>query len=132
MEAEFIALDAAGKDTEWIWDLLMDIQLWPGPMPSILMYCDNKVALSIAYNYVYNGKSRHLCLRHNYVRQFVENGNVNVVYVKSCRNLADPLTKPLTRDLFNICGVYCIQSCMKKMEIKLDFVAALWGFAAAF
>ncbi|GJV17396.1 retrovirus-related pol polyprotein from transposon TNT 1-94 [Tanacetum coccineum] len=67
MEAEFISLAAAGKEAEWIWDLLMDIQLWLGPMPSILMYCDSKAALSIAYNSVYNGKSRHLRLRHNYI-----------------------------------------------------------------
>ncbi|GKC92175.1 retrovirus-related pol polyprotein from transposon TNT 1-94 [Tanacetum coccineum] len=62
MEAEFIALAAAGKEAEWIRDLLMDIRLWPGPMPSIPMYCDSKAALSIAYNSVYNGKSRHLRL----------------------------------------------------------------------
>ncbi|GKB56437.1 hypothetical protein Tco_0912623, partial [Tanacetum coccineum] len=83
MEAEFIALAAAGKEAEWIRDLLMDIRLWPGLMPLIPMYCDSKAALSIAYNYVYNGKSRHLSLRHNYVRQLVDNGNINVVYVKS-------------------------------------------------
>nr|GEW42031.1 gibberellin receptor GID1B-like [Tanacetum cinerariifolium] len=35
MEPEFIALAAAGKEAEWMQDLLMDIQLWPGPMPSI-------------------------------------------------------------------------------------------------
>ncbi|GKB49596.1 hypothetical protein Tco_0900349, partial [Tanacetum coccineum] len=47
---EFIALAAAGKEAEWIQDLLMDIRLWPGPMPLIPMYCDSKAALSIAYN----------------------------------------------------------------------------------
>nr|GEU58221.1 retrotransposon ribonuclease H [Tanacetum cinerariifolium] len=62
MEAEFMALAAAGKEAEWIWDLLMDIKLWRGPMPLILMYCDSKVSLSISYNSVYNGKSRHLRL----------------------------------------------------------------------
>ncbi|GJT25703.1 retrovirus-related pol polyprotein from transposon TNT 1-94 [Tanacetum coccineum] len=82
MEAEFIALAAADKEAEWIQDF--------------------KVALSIAYNSVYNGKSRHLHLRYNYVRQLVENGTISVVYVKSCRNLEDPLTKPLTRDLVSV------------------------------
>lgn len=99
MKAEFIALGAAGKEAEWIQDLLLDIQLWPGPMPSIPMYCDSEAALSTAYNSVYNGKSRHVRLRHNYVRHLIENDTISVVYVKSCRNLADPLTKPLTRDL---------------------------------
>lgn len=102
MEAEFIALAAAGKEAEWMRDLLLDIQLWPGPMPSIPMYCDSQATLSKAYNSVYNGKSRHIRLRHNYVRQVIENGTISVVYVKSCRNLADPLTKPLTRDLVSV------------------------------
>lgn len=102
MEAEFIALAAAGKEAEWIRDLLLDIQLWPCPMPSIPIYCDSEATLNAAYNSVYNGKSRHIRLRHNYVRQLIENGTISVVYVKSCRNLADPLTKPLTRDFVSV------------------------------
>ncbi|GJT21803.1 hypothetical protein Tco_0891740 [Tanacetum coccineum] len=99
MEAKFIALVAASKEAEWMRDLLLDIQLWPSPMLSIIMYCDSQATLSKAYNSVYNGKSRHIHLRQNYVRQVIKNGTISVVYVKSCRNLAYPLTKPLTRDL---------------------------------
>ncbi|KAJ9541434.1 hypothetical protein OSB04_027940 [Centaurea solstitialis] len=99
MEAEFIALAAAGKETEWIRDLLTDLHFWPHPTPSIPMYCDSEATLLKVYNSIYNGKSRHMGLRHNYVRQLTENGTISIVYVKSCRNLADPLTKPLTRDL---------------------------------
>ncbi|KAJ9566879.1 hypothetical protein OSB04_002845 [Centaurea solstitialis] len=99
MEAEFIALAAAGKEAEWIRDLLSDIRLWDVPMPSIPMYCDSEATLSKVYNAVYNGKSRHIGLRHYYVRQLFENGTIKVVFVKSSKNFADPLTKPLTRDL---------------------------------
>ena len=99
MEAELIALAAAGKEAEWIRDLLMDIRLWDIPMPSIPMYCDSEATLSKVYNAVYNGKSRHVGLRHNFVRQLIESGTIKVVYVKTSRNLADPFTKPLTRDL---------------------------------
>ncbi|KAI3734277.1 hypothetical protein L6452_13742 [Arctium lappa] len=99
MEAEFIALAVAVKEAEWIRDLLTDIHLWPHPTPSIPMYCDSEATLSKVYNAVYNGKSRHIGLRRNYVRQLIENGTISIVYVKSRGNLADPLTKPLTRDL---------------------------------
>ncbi|KAJ9567241.1 hypothetical protein OSB04_003207 [Centaurea solstitialis] len=93
MEVEFIALAAAGKEAEWIRDLLSDNRLWDVPMPSIPMYCDSEATLSKVYNAVYNGKSRHI------VGQLFENGTIKVVFVKSSKNLADPLTKPLTRDL---------------------------------
>ena len=35
MESEFIALAAAGKEAEWLRNLLLEIELWPQPMPSI-------------------------------------------------------------------------------------------------
>nr|KAJ0189684.1 hypothetical protein LSAT_V11C800438810 [Lactuca sativa] len=76
MEAELIALAAAGKEAEWIRDLLMDIRLWDIPMPSIPMYCDSEATLSKVYNAVYNGKSRHVGLRHNFVRQLIESGTI--------------------------------------------------------
>ncbi|KAJ9557203.1 hypothetical protein OSB04_011817 [Centaurea solstitialis] len=99
MEVEFIALAAAGKKAKWIRDLLTHPHFWTHPTPSIPMYCDSEATLSRVYNSIYNGKSRHLGLRHNYVRQLIENCTISIVYVKSCGNLADPLTKPLTRDL---------------------------------
>ncbi|KAI3697819.1 hypothetical protein L6452_30916 [Arctium lappa] len=99
MESEFIALAAAGKEVEWIIDLLTDIHLCPQPTPLIPMYCDSEAKLSKVYNDVYNGKSQHIGLRDNYVRELIENATISIVYVKSCGNLADPLTKPLTRGL---------------------------------
>ncbi|KAJ9538566.1 hypothetical protein OSB04_031299 [Centaurea solstitialis] len=99
MEAEFIALAAAGKEAEWIRDLLTDLHFWPHPTPSFPMYCDSEATLSKVYNSIYNGKSRHIGLRQNFVRQLIEHGTLSIVYVKSCGKLAGPLTKPLTREL---------------------------------
>ncbi|KAH9669996.1 hypothetical protein KPL70_022027 [Citrus sinensis] len=99
MESEFIALASAGKEAEWLRNLLFDIMLWPQPMPSISLYCDSEATLSRAYNKVYNGKSRHISLRHEYVKQLIADGVINIVYVRTNKNLADPLTKGLSRDL---------------------------------
>lgn len=99
MESEFIALAAAGKEAEWLRNLLLDIKLWPKPMPSLSLYCDSEATLSRAYNKVYNGKSRHISLRHEYVKQLITYGVINIIYVRTNKNLADPLTKGLSRDL---------------------------------
>ena len=99
MESEFIALAAAGKEAEWLRNLLLDIKLWPQPMSSISLYCDSEATLSRAYNKVYNGKSRHISLRHEYVKQLITDGVISIVYVRSNKNLADPLTKGLAKDL---------------------------------
>ena len=67
MESEFIALAAAGKEAEWLRDLLMDIEFWPKPMPAVSLNCDSEAIMSRAYSEIYNGKSRHIRLRHSYV-----------------------------------------------------------------
>ena len=98
MESEFIALAAAGKEAEWLRNLLLDIKLWPQPMSAILLHCDSEATMSRAFSKIYNGKSRHVSLRHEYIRQLISDGIITVVYVKSQNNLADPLTKGLSRD----------------------------------
>ena len=99
MEAEFLALAAAGKEAEWLRNMLLDIKLWPQQMSAISLNCDSEATLSRAYNKIYNGKSRHISLRHAYVRQLISDGIITGVYVKSCNNLADPFTKGLPRDI---------------------------------
>ncbi len=47
---------------------------------------------------MYNDKSRHIRRRHNTIRQLISNGVISVDYVKSKENLADSLTKGLSRD----------------------------------
>ena len=39
MESEFIALASAGKEAEWLMNMLYDIELWPQPMLAIFIYC---------------------------------------------------------------------------------------------
>ena len=51
---------------------------------------------------MYNGKSCHVHRRHRFVRELLANGVISIDYVKSKDNLADPLTKGLTRDRVEI------------------------------
>ena len=99
MEYEFIGLAAAGKEAKWMRNLLLDRKLWPQPMPAISLYCDSPATMSRAFSKIYNGKSRHISLRHEYARQIITDGVVTIIYIRSCKNLADPFTKGLSRDL---------------------------------
>jgi hypothetical protein len=93
MESEFIAIAAAGKEAKWLRNMLFDIKLWPQPMSAIFLYCNSEATMSRAYNNIYNGKSRHISIRHGYIREFITNGVITIIYVKSVNNLANPLTK---------------------------------------
>ncbi|GKA43532.1 hypothetical protein Tco_0736256 [Tanacetum coccineum] len=99
MAAEFVALASCCKEAEWLRDLLINIPLWPKPMPPISVHCDSQSTLSRAYNQVYNGKSRHIGLRHRQVNQLINDGVITVSFLRSSKNLADPFTKGLPRKL---------------------------------
>nr|GEV94940.1 hypothetical protein [Tanacetum cinerariifolium] len=59
----------------------------------ISIQCDSVATLAKAYSQMYNGKSRHLCVRHNMIRELIMNGVVSVEFVRSQRSLVDHLTK---------------------------------------
>ncbi|GJV48735.1 zinc finger, CCHC-type containing protein [Tanacetum coccineum] len=99
MAAEFVALASCCKEAEWLRDLLINIPLWSKPMPPISVHYDSQSTLSRAYNQVYNGKSRHIGLRHRQVNQLINDGVITVSFLRSSKNLADPFTKGLPRKL---------------------------------
>ena len=89
---ELIALVDASKEAEWLKNLLVDIPLWKNPSPAILINCDNKATIYRVENKTYNGKSRHVSLRHQSIRQLLKHGVITVDYIESSKNLAYPLT----------------------------------------
>ncbi|XP_071718364.1 secreted RxLR effector protein 161-like [Rutidosis leptorrhynchoides] len=99
MESEFVALVAAGKEADWLRNLIHEIPLWPKPISPISIRCDSEATLAKAYSQMYNGKSRHLGVRHSMVRELISHGVISVSFVRFQQNLADHLTKALARDL---------------------------------
>ncbi|GKA43057.1 zinc finger, CCHC-type containing protein [Tanacetum coccineum] len=64
---------------------------WPGSCRA--------ATLAKAYSQMYNGKSRHLGVRHSMIRELITNEVISIEFVRSQQNLADHLTKGLARDL---------------------------------
>jgi hypothetical protein len=99
MKSKFIIMVVIGKKAECLRNILFDIKLWPQPMSVISLYCDSEATMSRAYSTIYNGKSRYISIRHGYIQELITNKTITIVYVKSVNNLADPLTKGLSRDI---------------------------------
>ncbi|GJZ57733.1 zinc finger, CCHC-type containing protein [Tanacetum coccineum] len=99
MESEFVALAAAGKEAEWLKNLLLEIPLRVKLIAHISIRCDSAATLAKAYSQMYNGKSRHLGVRHSMIRELITNGVISIEFVRSQQNLADHLMKGLARDL---------------------------------
>ncbi|GKG13744.1 hypothetical protein Tco_0350704, partial [Tanacetum coccineum] len=64
----------AGNEAEWLKNLLLEIPLWSKPIVPILICCDSAATLAKAYIQIYNGKSRHLGVKHNMIRKMIRNG----------------------------------------------------------
>ncbi|GJS39471.1 hybrid signal transduction histidine kinase M [Tanacetum coccineum] len=60
IESEFVALAAAGKEAEWLRNLILEIPLWSKPIVHIFIRCDSAPTLTKDYSQIYNGNSRHL------------------------------------------------------------------------
>ncbi|GJS60297.1 retrovirus-related pol polyprotein from transposon TNT 1-94 [Tanacetum coccineum] len=98
MEAEFLAIDKAAEEAEWLRSFLEGIPLWPKPVTAMCIHCDSMAALTRAKNHIYNGKSRHIRHRHNTIEDLLRNGIISIDYVKSKENIADPLKKGLCKE----------------------------------
>ncbi|KAI5397294.1 hypothetical protein KIW84_063202, partial [Lathyrus oleraceus] len=99
MESEFVALASAGQEAEWLRGLLLEVPLAKDNVSKVLIHCDSQATLARAFSKVYNGKSRHIGLRHSLVRKMIKDGIISLKYIQTSYNLADPFTKPLARDL---------------------------------
>ena len=98
MESDFVALASAGQEAQCLRDLLLEIPLACENSNKVSIHCDSQATLARAYSEVYNGKSRHISLRHEYVRKLIKDGIISLMFVRSSYNLADLFTKPLTNE----------------------------------
>ncbi|GKE21200.1 hypothetical protein Tco_1432712 [Tanacetum coccineum] len=106
---------AAGKEAEWLRNLVLEISLWYKPITPISIRCNSAATLEKAYSQMYNEKSRHLGVRHNMIRKLIMNGVISIEFGRSQQNFVDHLTKKLARDL--------VTKSAKGMRLKSNQVA---------
>nr|GEV25638.1 retrovirus-related Pol polyprotein from transposon TNT 1-94 [Tanacetum cinerariifolium] len=66
----------------------------------IPMYCDNCTAITICCNNVQHSRSKHIDVRHHFLREQVEKGVVESFFVTTDYQLTDIFTKALPRERF--------------------------------
>ncbi|GJZ50956.1 retrovirus-related pol polyprotein from transposon TNT 1-94 [Tanacetum coccineum] len=63
--------------------------------------CDNKSAIALCCNNVQHSRSKHIDVRYHFIKEQVENGVVELYFVRTEYQLADIFTKALPRERFN-------------------------------
>nr|GEV77980.1 zinc finger, CCHC-type [Tanacetum cinerariifolium] len=79
----FLLGGAAGKEAEWLKNLLLEIPLWSKPIAHISIRRDSAATLANAYSQMYNGTSRHLGVRHSMIRELITNKVISIKFVWS-------------------------------------------------
>ncbi|GJX58006.1 retrotransposon protein, putative, ty1-copia subclass [Tanacetum coccineum] len=94
-EAEYIALSGCCAQILWMKSQLTDYVLVFNKIP---LHCDNKSAIALCCNNVQHSRSKHIDIRHYFAKEQVENGVVELYFVRTEYQLADIFTKPLARE----------------------------------
>jgi len=79
---------------------LDDLQLGLGNKPFPIMN-DDAGTIALSKNPVHHERSKHIGLRHHFLRERVEDKTISLSHVPSADNSADLLTKGLPRELFD-------------------------------
>ena len=93
-QAEYVAMSDMGKE------ILFLRQVWcfmlpKARMPCIAMYEDNEGAIQIAKHPISNSNSKHIDVRHHFLRELVERKEIEIIHIASQYQHADFLTKAL-------------------------------------
>jgi hypothetical protein len=97
-EAEYIAANMASREAVWLRKLLSG--LFDQMLDPTVIYCDNQSCLRLSENPVFHDKSKHIEIKYFYIRDLVRDGAVKLQYVSTDEQVADILTKPLSRMKF--------------------------------
>ncbi|GJW51867.1 hypothetical protein Tco_0093218 [Tanacetum coccineum] len=98
-KAEYVSAGKACQQALWIKQALVDYDI---NLDDIPILCDNKGAIDLSKNPVLHSRTKHIEIRHHFLRDNFQKGNISIEKVSSEDNIADILTKPLTREPFNL------------------------------
>ena len=92
-EAEYMALSKACLEIAWLTTLQWEIGYGSkGPVPLVT---DNQGGIFLAVNPAHDRRLKYVDIRYHFIREYVEEGCVNIVYVSTDKMIANTLMKPL-------------------------------------
>ncbi|RVW69254.1 Copia protein [Vitis vinifera] len=91
-EAKYIVAGSCCYQLLWIKQMLRDYRIDQGTM---VVFCDSTSAINISKNPVLHSRTKHIDIRHHFIRDLVEDKVVSLEYVPTEGQIANILTKPL-------------------------------------
>lgn len=106
-EAEYMSISESSKEAINLKRFLVEILSLQGP---VTIYNDNQGAGKLCKNPVFHNRTKHVDIRHHFVRETIERGDIKIEYLSTEEMPADLLTKALSTPKHN--------QCCKQMGLK--------------
>ena len=97
VEAEYIAANSCCTQLLWMQKLLLDYGIC---QEHLTIYYDNTSAINISKNLVQHSRTKHIEVRHHFIREFVKDGTLTLEFIHTDDQKVDLFTKPLDRKRF--------------------------------
>lgn len=98
-KAEYMALTKAVKEAINMKRFLHGFD----KISKVKIFCDNHSVLKLAKNPVFHNRSKHIDVRHHYVREIIKDECLKIAYIRTDKMAADILTKSLSKQKYENC-----------------------------
>lgn len=97
-EAEYISLSESSRKSVWLKWFCEELGF---KQEAAEIFCDSQSAIYLAKNNMFHERTKHVRVKHNFVRELVAHGFVKVQKIHTSKNPADALTKVLSGEKFS-------------------------------
>nr|GEX19572.1 Gag-Pol polyprotein [Tanacetum cinerariifolium] len=115
-EAEYVALSVSYTQVMWMRTHLPDYGF---NYDKILLYCDSQSAIAISCNPVHHSCTKHIHTRYHFIKEQVENGIIELYFVRTEYQLAHMFTKALPDDRFKYLVRRIGMRCLTPAELEV-------------
>lgn len=113
-EAELVAASEATREIVWIRRLLEELSI---KQDDPILYVDNEAAIKLAKNPEFHKRTKHIRIRHFFVREIVQKGLLLIKPINTDNQLADMLTKPMHKPK--------LTSHLNRIGLNFDHIASI-------
>ena len=98
-EAEYMAIATVAQEIKWLSQLMEELSSIANfiSKKNITVYSDNQAAIAISKNDVHHDRTKHIDIRHHFIRDCVKEGVFNIQWISTKEQIADTLTKGLDK-----------------------------------
>jgi hypothetical protein len=95
---EYITINLASKEAVYIKALLKELGYYK--QNKLPLYTDNNGALLLANNPTFHERTKYIAVKYYYIRDLINKGILDLIYISTKEQKADNLTKPLDKIKF--------------------------------